>query len=112
MVRLCLQEFKPITVADEHYLWTLGRLDVQCDKKNLCQRGEKRGKRGLSNFLEPVGPAFGFNPFAGSNFLSVPRNTGGKKKGYKVQTGLCAECESEHFMLWLLGSDEGKKPSI
>lgn len=73
---------------------------------------EKRRKRTLSNLLEPVDPAFDFNPFAGLDFLSVPRNTGGKKKGYQVKTGLCAECESKHFMLWLLGSDEGKKPSI
>lgn len=66
----------------------------------------------MSDLLRPVDSAFGFNPFAGSDFLSIPRNTGRKKNEYKVQTRLCAECESEHFMLWLLGLDEGKKPSI
>lgn len=55
----------------------------------------------LSDFLQPPAPAFGFNPFAGSDFLSVPRSVcgGGVEKEYKVQAGLCAERESEHFML-------------
>lgn len=69
-------------------------------------RGEKRGKRSLSNWLGPGGAVLGFNPFAGSDFLSV-QETLEEKKRYKVQTGLSAECDSEHFMLWLLGSDKG-----
>jgi len=65
----------------------------------------------VSDLLQPVAPPLGFNPFADSDFLSVPRSGRGKKKGYKVQDGLYAECESEHFLLRLLCSGEGKKLS-
>lgn len=75
-------------------------------------RGEKRGKRSLSNWLGPGGAVLGFNPFAGSDFLSVPGNTGGKKIDIKCRLGFllsvivsisCSGC-------WV--QIKAKKPSI
>lgn len=58
----------------------------------------------LSDFLQPPAPAFGFNPFAGSDFLSVPRSVcggGGLKRNIKCRLGFvlnvkvsisCSDC--------------------
>lgn len=80
-----------------------------CSVSSTILREEKRGKgRFVSQVCVRAYPLCQLCLLAG---LVPGRDGRGTEMGYKAQAELCAECESKHFTLRLVCSEEEKKLS-
>lgn len=59
--------------------------------------GRKEGKGGHQICFNQGVLHFDLTPLLALISYPYQKAVGGKKKGYKVQDGLCAECESDHM---------------